>query len=114
MLFRSGIIVHKKNCTNLKNITEIEDRCIDVEWEAVSPREIHRFKVLSKMTSDLFSEIEGAVRKYKGHLIEGRLEEDERGKLSGNFTMELDNKTDYKKIIKCVRTIPSVLNIQSL
>ena len=108
-----GIIVHKRDCPNLKNISEIDDRCIDVEWEAVSPREIHRFKVLSKMTSDLFSEIEGAVRKYKGHLIEGRLEEDERGKLSGSFTMELDNKSDYKKIIKCIRTIPSVLNIQS-
>jgi len=109
-----GIIVHRKDCPNLKNISEIKDRCIDVEWEAVSPREIHRFKVQSKMTSDLFSEIEGAVRKYKGHLIEGRLEEDERGRLSGSFTMELDNKTDYKKIVKCVKLIPSVLNIQSL
>ena len=109
-----GIIVHKKNCPNLKNIQEIKDRCIDVEWEAVSPRETHRFKVLSKMTSDLFSEIEGAVRKYKGHLIEGRLEEDERGKLSGSFTMELEKKEDYKKIMKSIRTIPSVLNIQSL
>lgn len=109
-----GIIVHKKNCPNLKNIKEIKDRCIDVEWEAVSPRETHRFKVLSKMTSDLFSEIEGAVRKYKGHLIEGRLEEDERGKLSGSFTMELEKKDDYRKIMKSIRTIPSVLNIQSL
>ncbi len=109
-----GIIVHKRNCPNLKNIEEISDRCIDVEWEAVSPKETHRFRVLSKMTSDLFSEIEGAVRKYKGHLIEGRLEEDERGKLTGSFTMELDRKEDYKKIIKCIRTIPSVLNIQSL
>ncbi len=109
-----GIIVHKKNCPNLKNIKEIKDRCIDVEWEAVSPRETHRFKVLSKMTSDLFSEIEGAVRKYKGHLIEGRLEEDERGKLTGSFTMELEKKDDYKKIMKSIRTIPSVLNIQSL
>ncbi len=109
-----GIIVHKRNCPNLKNIGEIKDRCIDVEWEAVSPKETHRFRVLSKMTSDLFSEIEGAVRKYKGHLIEGRLEEDERGKLTGSFTMELDRKEDYKKIIKCIRTIPSVLNIQSL
>ena len=109
-----GIIVHKKNCPNLKNIQEIKDRCIDVEWEAVSPRETHRFKVLSKMTSDLFSEIEGAVRKYKGHLIEGRLEEDERGKLSGSFTMELEKKEDYKKIMKSIRTIPSILNIQSL
>ncbi len=109
-----GIIVHKKICPNLKNIKEIEDRCIDVEWEAVSPWETHRFKVLSKMTSDLFSEIEGAVRKYKGHLIEGRLEEDERGKLTGSFTMELEKKDDYRKIMKSIRTIPSVLNIQSL
>lgn len=109
-----GIIVHKKKCPNLKNIKEIEDRCIDVEWEAVSPWETHRFKVLSKMTSDLFSEIEGAVRKYKGHLIEGRLEEDERGKLTGSFTMELEKKDDYKKIMKSIRTIPSILNIQSL
>ena len=109
-----GIIVHKKNCPNLAHIKGIKDRCIDVEWEAVSPWETHKFKVLSKMTSDLFSEIEGAIRKYKGHLIEGRLEEDERGKLTGRFTMELERKDDYKKIMKSIRTIPSILNIQSL
>jgi GTP pyrophosphokinase len=107
-----GIIVHKKSCPNLKNIREFNERSIPVEWEAVSPKTTRRFKVTAKRTSDLFSEIEGAVRKYKGHLIEGRLEENEQGNLSGNFTMELEQGDDFKKVIKSIRTIPSIMNIQ--
>ena len=83
-------------------------------WEAVTPRSTQRFKVNARMTSDLFSEIEGAVRKYKGHLIEGKLDEDDRGNLTGAFTLELEHEEDFKKILKSIRTIPSVLNIQSL
>ncbi len=109
-----GIIVHRKDCPNLKNINDIGNRCIEVEWEAVSPKSMRKFKVVSKMTYDLFSEIEGAVRKYKGHLIEGKLEEDERGKLTGSFTMELEHAGDYNKVLKSIKTIPSIITIQSL
>ena len=109
-----GIIVHKRNCPNLSHINDIENRCIDVEWEAVSPRETRQFKITSRMTYDLFSEIEGAVKKYKGHLIEGKLEEDERGKLNGHFTMELEHGDDFNKVMKSIKTIPSILTIQSL
>lgn len=108
-----GIIVHKKLCSNLRNIHDIEQRSVDVQWEAFSPRSTQRFKISSRMTSDLFSEIEGAVRKHKGHLIEGKLDEDERGNLRGAFTLELEHKDDFKKIMKSIRTIPTVLNIQS-
>jgi GTP diphosphokinase / guanosine-3',5'-bis(diphosphate) 3'-diphosphatase len=109
-----GIIVHKRACPNLKHINEIDQRLVDVEWEAVTPRLTHRFKVSSRMTLDLFSEIEGAVRKYKGHLIQGKLDEDARGNLNGAFTLEIEQEEDFKKILKSIRTIPSVLNIQSL
>ena len=108
-----GIIVHKRTCSNLKNINEIKDRTVDVEWEAVSPRSTQRFHIHARMTSDLFSEIEGAIRKYKGHLIEGKLDEDERGNLRGAFTLELDRQEDFTKILKSIRTIPTVMNIQS-
>jgi len=108
-----GIIVHKRRCPNIAHIPDIKERMIEVEWEAVSPRATRRFRVTARMTSDLFSEIEGAVRKYKGHLIEGKLEEDDRGNLSGAFTMELETKDDFKKVMKSIRTIPSVVNIQT-
>lgn len=106
-----GIIVHKKSCPNLVNIRDIEHRTIDVEWESAKPRSTKRFKVTSRRTTDLFSEIEGAVKKYKGHLIEGRLEETEDGRLSGSFTMEIEQPDDFKRVIKSLRTIPSVISI---
>jgi len=109
-----GIIVHRRDCPNLKHIEDFENRSVEVEWETSSPKEVRRFRVTSRMTSDLFSEIEGAVRKYRGHLIEGKLEEDERGNLSGRFSMEIEKRDDFKKVIKAIRTIPSVINIQPI
>lgn len=106
--------MHKKSCPNLKNIKDFDERSVMVEWEAASPKSTKRFRVSARMTSDLFSEIEGAVRKYKGHLIEGKLEEDDKGNLSGAFTMELENSSDYKKVLKSIRTVPSIINIYPL
>ncbi len=109
-----GIIVHRRDCPNLKHIQDFEHRSVEVEWETATPKEVRQFRVTSRMTSDLFSEIEGAVRKYRGHLIEGKLDEDERGNLSGRFSMELEKKDDFKKVMKAIRTIPSVINIQPI
>jgi len=109
-----GIIVHKKGCPNLKNMSEIVDRSIDVEWETSSPKLTKRFSVSSKRTYDLFGEIEGTLRKHKGHLIEGRLHDDEEGKLMGTFTMEVQHEDDFKKIIKNLKTIPSINSISEI
>jgi GTP diphosphokinase / guanosine-3',5'-bis(diphosphate) 3'-diphosphatase len=106
-----GIIVHRRDCPNLAHINEFEERSVEVEWEAATPRATRRFQITARMTSDLFSEIEGAIRKYRGHLIEGKLEENERGNLTGFFTMELDHKEDFKTVLKSIRTIPSVMSI---
>ncbi len=109
-----GIIVHKRDCPNLKHIDEFKERSIEVEWEAVSPTASRRFEVTSKLTNDLFSEIEGSIRKFGGHLIEGKLEETDKGNLKGSFTMEMNRTIDYKQILKSIRMIPSVLNIRPL
>lgn len=109
-----GIIVHRKDCKNLMHIKDIENRSIEVEWETDSPKLTKRFQVTSRLVSDLFSEIEGAVRKYHGHLIEGKLEATEDDRLVGSFTMEIDKNNDYKKVLKSIRNIPSVLNLLPL
>jgi GTP diphosphokinase / guanosine-3',5'-bis(diphosphate) 3'-diphosphatase len=109
-----GVIVHRRDCSNLEHIKEIEDRSIEVEWEASSPRKTRQFKVTSRITSDLFSEIEGAVKKYRGHLIEGKLEETDNERLTGSFTMEVDRDDDFKRVLKSIRMIPSILNLYQL
>ncbi|TVR89190.1 MAG: bifunctional (p)ppGpp synthetase/guanosine-3',5'-bis(diphosphate) 3'-pyrophosphohydrolase [Spirochaetaceae bacterium] len=106
-----GIIVHKRGCRNLEFIDDFNERAVEVEWETVSPKATRRFRVIARKTSDLFSEIEGAVRKYHGHLIEGRVDENERGQLEAYFTMELESKDDFRKVMKNIRTVPSVVSL---
>jgi len=107
-----GIIVHRRNCRNVASIPDFLQRKTEVEWESSSSRLLKRFRVEARRSSDLFSEIEGAVRKYQGHLIEGRLEESTMNRLTGFFTMELEDREDLKKVLKNLRAIPSVLGIQ--
>ncbi len=109
-----GITIHRDDCPNVKHIPGIDDRQIEVEWETVSPFVTRRFRIVAKRGADLFSEIESAVRKYKGHLIEGKLEDDHQGHLIGAFTMELEHKEDVQKILKALRAVPSINLIQKI
>jgi len=109
-----GIVVHKVDCPNLKGIEDFEERRIHVDWETASSRSTQRFRIHSRYTHDLFSEIEGAIRKYRGHLISGSLDETERGDLEGFFTVEMESKEDFKKISKSIRAIPTVLSISKV
>ena len=109
-----GIIVHRRTCRNVANIPDFAERKIDVEWENAESHLVKRFRVEARRSSDLFSEIEGAVRKHQGHLIEGRLEENAASRLTGYFTMELEDRDDLKKVLKNLRGIPSVLSIQTV
>ncbi len=107
-----GIIVHKADCKNLKGINEFENRKIEVTWENYSNRATQRFRVMARNVPDLFSEIEGAIRKYQGHLISGSISETDRGDLEGFFTVEMNRSEDFKKIAKSIRSIPDILNVQ--
>jgi GTP pyrophosphokinase len=108
-----GIIIHRKNCRSLLHIPDFEERKIETEWEYTSAL-IKRFKVESRSSPDIFSEIEGAIRKHQGHLIEGRLNETSVNHLTGFFTMQLEQSEDLKKVMKGIRGIPAVFSIVSL
>jgi GTP pyrophosphokinase len=109
-----GIIIHRKNCSNLANIPDFEERKIEAQWENAVSVLVKRFKIEARIEADLFSEIEGAVRKYQGHLIEGRLEETSSNRLTGFFTMQLESAGDLKRVMKNIRGIPGVFSIQLL
>ena len=83
-----------------------------MEWETFSSKKTIKFKITAKPSADIFSEIEGAIKKYKAHLIEGKLDETEAETLIGFFTIEIENEGELKKIIKSLRSVPAILNIQ--
>jgi GTP pyrophosphokinase len=109
-----GIIIHRTGCRNLLNIADLDERRIDAEWDNASVELLRRFTVDARAAPNLFSEIEGAIRKYHGHLIEGRFEEKETNKLTGSFVMQLESPEDVKKIMKGIRGIPGVYKIRTV
>jgi GTP diphosphokinase / guanosine-3',5'-bis(diphosphate) 3'-diphosphatase len=109
-----GIIIHRADCSNLDSIREFEERKINVEWETISPNIVRRFKVTAVFKEDIFSEIEGSIRKNSGHLISGRLKKDDEGRLTGFFVIEIEKKEDFTDILKNIRSIPEILNVKSI
>ena len=107
-----GIIIHRKDCPNLANIPDFESRQIKADWENPKSALVKRFRIESKLQMNLFSEIEGAVRKYHGHLIEGRLEEKSANRLTGFFTMQLEHQEDIRAVLKNIKGIPGLISLQ--
>jgi GTP pyrophosphokinase len=70
--------------------------------------------VVARPTNDLFSEIEGAVRKIHGHLIEGRIDESGPNSVDASFTLEIERRQDLRKIAKSIRAIPVVMSLHDL
>ncbi|AEJ18583.1 RelA/SpoT family protein [Gracilinema caldarium] len=107
-----GIIIHRNTCKNLHFIPDFEERKIEVEWEKVNSQLVKRFKIEARKANDLFSAIEGAIRKHQGHLLEGRIEETSHDHFTGFFTLQLEHREDLKQVIKSLKNVPSVLHIQ--
>ncbi|MCL2128619.1 MAG: HD domain-containing protein [Treponema sp.] len=109
-----GIIIHRVNCANIANIPEFEERKIETEWENSGTALVKRFRIEARFSSNLFSEIEGAVRKRQGHLLEGRLEKTASNRLAGFFVMQLEQAGDLKAVMKSIRGIPGIIGIQAV
>jgi len=107
-----GIIVHRADCKSLAAIPDFAERRIEVSWEPMAAFVTARFRLTARRSPELFSEIEGAVRKFDGHLREGRLGERGDGSVSGSFTMEVGSREDVKRALKAIRTIPAVISIE--
>ncbi len=107
-----GIIVHRADCKSLAAIPDFAERRIEVSWEPTSAFVTARFRLTARRSPELFSEIEGAVRKFDGHLREGRLGERGDGSVSGSFTMEVASREDVRRALKAIRTIPAVTSIE--
>jgi len=107
-----GIIVHRSTCKNIHFIPDFVERKIEVEWEKTNSQLIKRFKIEARKANDLFSAIEGAVRKHQGHLLEGRIEETSQEHFTGFFTLQIERREDLKQVIKSLKSVPSVLHIQ--
>ena len=93
------------------DMPEAEERIVPVEWD--SQELVRRFSVVAKENTELFGEIDNAVRKHGGHLIQGSLDAGPEG-LVGTFTVSADNEDAMRKTTQAIRQIPSIKRIQGV
>lgn len=105
-----GIIVHRKDCRNLPFLAEFKDRSIEVVWETSQTGLTRRFRIIAKKIPDLFGEVETAVKKIQGHLVEGRMEED-GDHLVGWFTVRVEKPDAIRKVERSVRGLPAIVKV---
>ena len=107
-----GIIVHRADCRSLHGIADFAERGIEVRWEEGAGAVTARFRITARKGTELFAEIEAAVRKFGGRLREGRLGERGDGTVTGFFTMEVEAREDIRRVAKAVRGLPAVLAVE--
>ncbi len=108
-----GVSIHRKDCINIKDLFQEEERIIDVEWtdtEKVSYKvdiEIH-----SNDRDGLVADIAKEINKSKATmpLINSRIKEERI--VETQLTLEVENLDELNKILKALRKIDSVYEVK--
>ena len=109
-----GIIVHRARCANAGNIGDFNERAVEVAWETPDPRQSYSFSVTAEPDARLYSEIERIIHKDGGKLLSGKLEENAEANLTGRFTIEVNSRRDYGRVVKHLKSLDAVKSLHRL
>ena len=109
-----GIIVHRARCANASNIRDFNERAVEVAWETPDPRQSYSFTVTAEPDARLYSEIERIIHKDGGKLLSGKLEENAEANLTGRFTIEVNSRRDYGRVVKHLKSLDAVKSLHRL
>lgn len=108
-----GIIVHKANCKNLKNMAINENRLIDVTWD-----ETKKFKSKVKINSitedrpGILNEITSIIKDFGINIIELSARPYSVGRAKQDFVIEVTNKEQLEKLISKIKAVSGIIDIQ--
>ncbi len=103
-----GYIIHRRDCSNLKHMAEVNERTVSVKW--TGEELMKHYHVITKIDSDIFGQIENAVKSHGARLRKGTLGVD-GNRLSGDFTIIAENEEAIRKCTTSIRQIPTVLEL---
>ncbi len=103
-----GYIIHRRDCSNLKHMAEVNERTVSVKW--TGEELMKHYHVITKIDTDIFGQIENAVKSHGARLRKGTLGVD-GNRLSGDFTIIAENEEAIRKCTTSIRQIPTVLEL---
>ena len=110
-----GLVIHVQSCTNLGDLMNRPDNCIDVEWE----KEINRdfpvdIKVQVRTQKGILATVAAAISEMKVNITNVKIDERDGVFSSLLFTIDVSDRTHLAQIMRRLRHLPLVSRISRL
>lgn len=111
-----GIVVHNKNCKNVKQLMVNRDRIVDVEWAKDDNQVIHSVGLLAttENRTGMLAGITNAIADIKISIrnASARISNDEKGLIE--VTVEVFDKKHLDKVISAIKSVPGVIDVERI
>jgi GTP pyrophosphokinase len=109
-----GIIVHKEDCKNLKNMAVSDERIIDVEWDDnVKCKRTASITTLTEDRPGILKEITSALSDMGINIIEFSAKKATDEKAKQNFTIEVSDSEELKKVCTKLNNIQGIYLVKT-
>lgn len=109
-----GIVVHRRDCDNLKNSAFSEERLVDVEWDSKKnfkmPVRIHT-SIVDK--PGVLSALTTVLKEMGLNIIELSSRRDKDGMSSQDFSIEVRNKSELESVMRKLKTIDGMKDVNT-
>lgn len=109
-----GIVVHNRDCKNLKQLMVNRDRIVDVEWAKSEKEEIQSVKILAttENRTGMLAGITNAIAEIKTGIRDARahVSKDDRGLIE--VTVEVFDKKHLDRVVSSVENVPGVIAVE--
>jgi GTP pyrophosphokinase len=109
-----GIVVHNKNCKNVKSLMVNRDRIVEVEWAKSEKEEIQSVRLLAttENRTGMLAGITNAIAEIKTGIRDARanVSKDDIGLIE--VTVEVFDKKHLDKVVSSIEQVPGVIDVE--
>ncbi len=111
-----GVVVHNKECKNVKQLMVNRDRIVAVEWAGKQDSEAFavRLQAVTENRNGMIADITGSIADIKTGIrnAQAKISNDDRGLIE--VTVEVFDLKHLEKVIMAVKKVPGVLDVERM
>ena len=109
-----GVSVHRKDCVNVKELLEEENRIIDVEWYNEEKNSVYtvEIEIFANDRNGLLADIIKEINSMKTKIIAVNCRANKEKIAITELTVEVQNIEELNKVLKALRKVDSVYEVK--
>ncbi len=109
-----GIVIHNKNCKNVKQLMINRDRIVEVEWAKSDKQEIQSVKILAttENRTGMLAGITNAIAEIKTGIRDARAEISRNDQGLIEVTVEVFDKKHLDRVVTSIENVPGVIAVE--